>query len=48
MQSLTRNNAGILVLNSDHNSFFFLAVLSKRKTDFYICSKSNITTNQTR
>ena len=37
-QSLTRNTAGILVLNRDTDSHFVLAVLSKHKIDFEIIS----------
>ena len=44
----TRNDTGILMLNSDPDSHFFLAVLSKRKTDFEIRSKSNLPSRQTR
>ena len=48
MQSSTCKYAGILVLNSDPDSHIFvLAVLNKRKTDFEICSKSNLTSKQT-
>ena len=43
----TYNNAGILVLNSDPDSHFYLAVLSKRKTDFEIRSKLNLLSKQT-
>ena len=43
----TCNNTGILMLNSDPDSHFFLAVLSKSKTDFDICSKSNLPSKQT-
>ena len=47
-QYLNRNDAGILVLNSDPDSHFLLAVLSKRKTDFEIRSESNFPRKQTR
>ena len=47
-QSLNHNNSVILVSNSDPNSRFFLAVLSKRKTDFVIFSKSNLPSKKTR
>ena len=46
-QSLTRNTAGILVLNRDTDSHFVLAVLSKHKIDFEIISKSNLPSKQT-
>ena len=47
-QYLNRNDAGILVLNSDPDSHFLLAVLSKQKTDFEIRSESNFPRKQTR
>ena len=39
MQSLTRNNSVVLVLNSNPDSPFVLAVQSKQKTNFEIYSK---------
>ena len=45
-QSLTRNAADILVLNSNHDLYFFLAMMSKHKIDFEIRSESNISINQ--
>ena len=39
IQSSTRNAAGILVSNSDPDSYLFLSVLRKRKTDYEISSK---------
>ena len=48
MQTLTLNGAGILVLNSNPDSQFPLAVIGKRKTDFEIRSKSNLPSKQTR
>ena len=47
MQSPISDAVGIMVLNSDTDSHFLLAVLSKRKTDFEIRSKSNIHSKQT-
>ena len=44
---MTHKNEGMLVLNSDPASCFVLAVLSKGKTDFEICSKSNVLSKQT-
>ena len=44
----TFNDTGILILNSDPDLHFFLTVLSKRKADFEIRSKSNIPSKQTR
>ena len=46
-QYLTRNNAGIFVLNSNPDSHFFLAVLGERKTDFEIGSNLNLRRKQT-
>ena len=48
MQSPARNATDILVLNSDPDSYFSLAVLSKRKPVFEIHSKSNLPSKQTR
>ena len=45
---LTPNYACILMLNSDPDLHFVLAVLSKCKTDFEICSKLNLLIKQTR
>ena len=43
-----RNDAGILVLNSDPDSHFVLAALSKLKTDPEIRSESNLPRKQNR
>ena len=42
MHPTTIKCTGILALNSNPDSRFFLAVLIKRKTDFEIISNSNI------
>ena len=48
MQYPNCNDTGILVLNINPDSHYFLAVLCKRKTDFEIRSKSNLPIKQTR
>ena len=47
-QPLNRNADGISLLNRNHNFYFFLAVLSKHKTRFWVCSKSNLFSKQNR
>ena len=46
-QYLIRNNAGILVLNSDHDLYFCPGCAGKHKTDYEIRSKLNLLSKQT-